>query len=59
LIKKRGYLTELETRYFMKQLVSAVEYMHSKGVMHRDLKAGNVFISDLMQLKVGDFGLAV
>ena len=32
--------------------------MHSQRVIHRDLKLGNLFLADNMQLKTGDFGLA-
>ena len=42
----------------MLQLISAVEYMHSNRVIHRDLKLGNIFLNDNMEIKVGDFGLA-
>jgi serine/threonine protein kinase len=42
----------------MLQLISAVDYMHSNRVIHRDLKLGNIFLNAEMDLKVGDFGLA-
>jgi serine/threonine protein kinase len=58
MVKKRKRLTAKETRYFMLQLISAVEYMHGNRVIHRDLKLGNVFLSGNMEMKVGDFGLA-
>ncbi len=32
--------------------------MHKHKVIHRDLKLGNLFLSDKMEIKVGDFGLA-
>ncbi|KFV16736.1 Serine/threonine-protein kinase PLK3, partial [Pterocles gutturalis] len=32
--------------------------LHLKGILHRDLKLGNFFINENMELKVGDFGLA-
>lgn len=40
------------------QLISAVDYMHSNRVIHRDLKLGNIFLNANMEIKVGDFGLA-
>ncbi len=42
----------------MLQLISAVDYMHSNKVIHRDLKLGNIFLNVNMEIKVGDFGLA-
>ena len=32
--------------------------MHINKVIHRDLKLGNLFLSDKMEIKIGDFGLA-
>ncbi|GAB6022365.1 hypothetical protein CHUAL_006486 [Chamberlinius hualienensis] len=57
-MKHRASLTEPEVRYYMKQLVDGVQYIHNQNVIHRDLKLGNMFLTDDMQLKIGDFGLA-
>ncbi|KAF2692157.1 serine/threonine-protein kinase-like protein chk1 [Lentithecium fluviatile CBS 122367] len=44
--------------FYFTQMISAVGYMHSKGVAHRDLKPENVLLSKDGDLKLADFGLA-
>jgi len=56
--KRRKAITEPETRYFMRQIVQACQYLHDNKIIHRDLKLGNLFLNDDMELKIGDFGLA-
>lgn len=56
--RRRKTVTEPETRYFVKQIVEACIYLHEKRIIHRDLKLGNLFLNDDMEIKIGDFGLA-
>lgn len=58
LLKKRKQLTEPEVRFFTTQICGAIKYMHSRRVIHRDLKLGNIFFDRNYNLKIGDFGLA-
>ena len=58
LLKRRKTLSELEVQCYTMQIIKALKYLHSHRIIHRDLKLGNLFISDKMELKVGDFGLA-
>jgi polo-like kinase 1 len=58
LVKRRKTLTEPEARFYMHQIVDACEFMHRNNVIHRDLKLGNLFLGDNLEIKVGDFGLA-
>ncbi|ODV95617.1 hypothetical protein PACTADRAFT_50313 [Pachysolen tannophilus NRRL Y-2460] len=58
LLKTRKTLTEPEVRFFMVQIIGAIRYLHSRRVIHRDLKLGNIFFDPEMNLKIGDFGLA-
>ena len=58
LLKRRKKLTELEVQCYSIQIIKALKYLHSHRVIHRDLKLGNLFISEKMEIKVGDFGLA-
>ena len=57
-MRRRKRLHELEVMYFTKQISNALEYLHKTRVIHRDLKLGNLFLNDQMEIKLGDFGLA-
>ncbi len=54
----RGKFTFLEALDVMYQLCSAVYYAHQHGVIHRDIKPQNVFITPDGTIKLGDFGIA-
>uniref|UniRef100_A0A1I8AFZ6 Protein kinase domain-containing protein n=1 Tax=Steinernema glaseri TaxID=37863 RepID=A0A1I8AFZ6_9BILA len=43
-------------RRYTHQLLSAVEYIHSKNIVHRDIKPANIFLNRQDILKLGDFG---
>ena len=58
LIRRRKRLTELEVQCYTYQVISALKYLHSHRVIHRDIKLGNLFLSEKMEIKLGDFGLA-
>ena len=58
LVRRRGRLEVPRVLDLAAQLASALEYAHSLGITHRDLKASNVLISSAGDAKVADFGLA-
>jgi serine/threonine protein kinase len=58
LIKRRKRITEPETRFYINQLMAGVAYLHDNCIIHRDLKLGNLFLDENMNIKIGDFGLA-
>ncbi|ETV95686.1 CMGC/MAPK protein kinase [Aphanomyces invadans] len=58
LIQSSCPLTEGHIRVIMYQLLSGVKTMHDNGVLHRDLKPGNLLVNKDCELKITDFGLA-
>lgn len=58
LIRRKGALPEDQVRYIAVHCCRALHYAHSKGIIHRDIKSGNVMITRDKSLKIMDFGLA-
>ncbi|KAJ0075110.1 hypothetical protein Patl1_34738 [Pistacia atlantica] len=54
----KGKLKEDLARKYFQQLISAVDFCHSRGVYHRDLKPENLLLDENEDLKVSDFGLS-
>ena len=54
----RKKLNEADTAAIMKQLLSAVAYLHEQSVVHRDIKPENILIRTPQDIKLADFGLA-
>jgi len=54
-----GVLDEPETRGHLASLLSAVQHLHGLQIVHRDIKATNVLLTELGEVRLADFGLAV
>lgn len=57
-LQRYGILSLQQARFFAAEIVSVLEYLHSLGIAHRDLKPNNLLISISGRLKLTDFGTA-
>ena len=57
-ISKKERLDEDEASSFFYQIINGVEYIHSKGIAHRDLKLENLLLTEDNIIKIIDFGLS-
>ncbi|KAK3726879.1 hypothetical protein QZH41_005365 [Actinostola sp. cb2023] len=57
-IRSNGAIPEDEARKFYHQLIEGTEYLHNKGVVHRDLKCENILLNRDNQIVISDFGFA-
>jgi eukaryotic-like serine/threonine-protein kinase len=58
ILKQSGTLTPMQVCDVMGEVASALISAHKNGVIHRDIKPGNILISTTGQVKVADFGIA-
>ncbi|MFC0265645.1 protein kinase domain-containing protein [Alloscardovia macacae] len=58
ILKVNGTLNQRDTSQIMLGMLNALEYSHRMGIIHRDIKPGNIMISEQGAVKVMDFGIA-
>jgi eukaryotic-like serine/threonine-protein kinase len=58
ILKDRGTLSPEQTVHYLQQVCGGLYYAHQRGIIHQDIKPGNLFILPDGHLKILDFGLA-
>ena len=58
LLHKRQ-LSEMEIKHYCFELLLAIEYLHKRNIIHRDIKLSNILLSEKMEVRLCDFGLAI
>lgn len=56
--EKNEFFTEEKILNWLIQLLLGLSYIHSKGIIHRDIKPQNIFIQNKYLICIGDFGIA-
>jgi len=57
-IIKKKKLTPEKALHIFRQVLNAIEFAHRKGIIHRDIKPGNIIITRDWIARIGDFGIA-
>ena len=57
-VNKKEHFTETEIFNWFIQICLSLEYVHARRVIHRDLKAQNIFLTGNLTIKLGDFGIS-
>jgi len=57
-VRKRKKLDEETARILFKQIIEGLGYIHSKGVLHRDIKLDNILLDGKGNVKIADFGVS-
>ena len=55
---KANLLEEVHRRFVLYQAIKALKFMHSGGLLHRDMKPSNLLLNESCDVKLCDFGLA-
>ena len=58
IMSSHSFLSSVQVKRIIWQLLSAMAYMHENWVLHRDLKPANILYDHLGNVKICDFGLA-
>jgi len=57
-LERMGRLEEWEARQYVAETVLAIDYIHTFGIVHRDIKPDNLLLSESGHVKLTDFGLS-
>ena len=58
-VKKRRKLSEKTAKFLFRQIILGIQHIHSKNIVHRDIKLENILIDFKNNIKICDFGIGV
>lgn len=57
-LRKHGKFETQVIQFFTTQILEGLEYLHQRGILHRDLKADNILVKMDGTIKISDFGIS-